>query len=61
MNVQQALNNMVMVIEAALMNGKERDALRQSIQLVAQRCKRADELEKQVAEQEPENGNKIPK
>lgn len=63
MNVQDALKNIVIVVEAALMNGQERDALRQSISIVVQRCKIADDLEKQIAAKKEletkEDGDKI--
>ena len=51
MKVQDALKNITVVIEAALMNGPERDALRQSVAIVAQRCKLADELAKEKADE----------
>lgn len=46
MTVQEALQNVNIVVENARMTGPERDALRESIKLVLQRCQRADELEK---------------
>lgn len=45
MTVQEALQNIVNVVSNAKMTGPEHDALRQSIGLVAQRCKLAGESE----------------
>lgn len=50
MKVQEAIQNIAIVISNARMTGPEHDALRQSITFVVQRCKVADELEKQIAE-----------
>lgn len=50
MTAQEAINNIAIVISNARMTGPEHDALRQSIAFVVQRCKLADELEKQIAE-----------
>ncbi len=47
MTVDEALNNIDIVVAGTKMNRQEHDALRQSVILVAQRCKRADELEKE--------------
>jgi len=47
MTVNEALQNIDIVVAATKMNRQEHDALRQSVVLVAQRCKRADELEKE--------------
>ena len=47
MTVNEALQNIDIVVAATKMNRQEHDALRQSVTLVAQRCKRADELEKE--------------
>ena len=57
MTIQEALQNVNIVVENARMTGPERDALRQSIRLIIQRCQRADELEKNPfipEEQHPE-------
>lgn len=48
MIVQEALTNIGVVVSNARMTGPEHDALKQSIALVAQRCKRADELEEEI-------------
>ena len=47
MTVNEALQNIDIVVAATKMNRQEHDTLRQSVTLVAQRCKRADELEKE--------------
>ena len=47
MTVEEALQNIDIVVAATKMNRQEHDALRQSVVLVAQRCKLADELEKE--------------
>jgi len=47
MTVNEALKNIDIIVANARMNRQEHDALRQSVILVAQRCKRADELEKE--------------
>ena len=44
MTPQEAIDNITIVISNARMTGPEHDALKQSIILVAQRCKLADEL-----------------
>ncbi len=49
---QEALQNITIVISNARMTSSEHDALKQNIAFVAQRCKRADELEKQIKERE---------
>ena len=48
MTVDEALQNIDIVVAATKMNRQEHDALRQSVMLVAQRCKKADELEKEI-------------
>ena len=47
LTVDEALKNIDIIVANARMNRQEHDALRQSVTLVAQRCKRADELEKE--------------
>jgi len=47
LTVDEALKNIDIIVANARMNRQEHDALRQSVILVAQRCKRADELEKE--------------
>jgi len=47
LTVDEALQNIDIIVANARMNRQEHDALRQSVALVAQRCKRADELEKE--------------
>lgn len=48
MTVNEALQNIDIIVAATKMNRQEHDALRQSVMLVANRCKRADELEKEI-------------
>lgn len=45
MTVQQAFGNVINVVSNAHMTGPEHDALKDSIKLIAERCKVADELE----------------
>ena len=45
--VNEALQNIDIIVANAKMNRQEHDALRQSVITVAQRCKLADELEKE--------------
>lgn len=45
LTVQEALKNIVAVTSNARMTGQEHDILKQSINTVAQRCNKADELE----------------
>lgn len=45
MTVQEALQNIDIVVSNVQMKRQEHAALQQSITLIAQRCKRADELE----------------
>jgi hypothetical protein len=47
MTVNEALQNIDIIIANTKMNRQEHDALRQSVTLVVQRCKLADELEKE--------------
>ncbi len=47
MTPQEAINNIAIVVSNARMTEPEHDALKQSIALVAQRCKLADELAKE--------------
>lgn len=47
MTVQEALQNIGVVVSNARMTGPEHDALKESILLIAKRCQRTDELEKQ--------------
>lgn len=47
MTVEEALQNIDIIVAGTKMNRQEHDALRQSVMLVARRCKRADELEKE--------------
>ena len=47
MTVNEALQNIDIVVAAARMNRQEHDALRESLGVVARRCKRADELERE--------------
>lgn len=56
LTVQEALQNIDIVVSNARMTGPKHDALKQSIELVTQRCKLADELEK--ANQASEEGKK---
>ena len=46
MTVNEALQNIDVVVANARMNRQEHDALRQSLGIVAQRCKDYDELKK---------------
>ena len=48
LTVNEALQNIDIIVAATKMNRQEHDALRQSVILVANRCKRADELEKEI-------------
>lgn len=48
MTVQEALQNIDIVVSNVQMKRGEHAALQQSISLIAQRCKRADELEKDL-------------
>lgn len=47
MTIQKALQNINIVTSNARMTGPEHEALKESILLIAKRCQRADELEKQ--------------
>jgi len=49
MTVNEALQNIDIVVAAAKMNRQEHDTLRQSVIIVAQQCKRVDESEKEIA------------
>lgn len=55
MTVNEALQNIDVVVAAARMMRQEHDALRELLGVIAQRCKRADELEqeKTIAETSP--------
>ena len=46
MTIQEALQNIDIVVSNVQMKRGEHAALQQSISLIAQRCQRADELEK---------------
>jgi hypothetical protein len=48
MTIDEALQNIDIVVAAVKMNRQEHDALRQSVALVANRCKRVDDLEKEI-------------
>lgn len=48
MTIDKALQNIDIVVAATKMNRQEHDALRQSVILIAQQCKKADELEKEI-------------
>ncbi len=48
MNIQEALQNIDIVVSNVSMKRAEHQALQQSVSLIAQRCKRADELEKEA-------------
>lgn len=50
LTVNEAMKNIIVVVRNAKMNGDEHDALRDSINLVAQRCDLADKLEKEKNE-----------
>ena len=47
MTIQEALQNIDIVVSNVQMKRAEHAALQESISLIAQRCKRADELEKE--------------
>jgi len=47
LTVDEALKNIDIIVANTRMNRQEHDALRQSVMLVANRCKRADDLEKE--------------
>ena len=47
MTVQEALQNIDIIVSNVQMKRGEHAALQESISLIVQRCKRADELEKQ--------------
>ena len=47
MTIQEALRNIDIVVSNVPMKRAEHQALQQSISLIQQRCKRADELEKE--------------
>lgn len=48
MTVQEALQNIDIVVSNVPMKRAEHQALQQSVSLIAQRCQRADELEKET-------------
>ncbi len=50
MTVQEALQNIDVVVSNARMTREEHDALRESLGIVTQRCKRADALEQKEKE-----------
>lgn len=52
MTVQEAIQNIATVVANTRMTGPEHDALKQSIAVVVQRCKLADELEKEKKEKD---------
>jgi len=45
LTVQEAFNNIINVVSNAKMTGPEHDALKESIGVIAKRCKVADDLE----------------
>lgn len=47
MTVQEALQNIYIVVSNIQLKYSEHQALQQSVGLIAQRCQRADELEKE--------------
>lgn len=47
MTIQEALRNIDIVVSNVPMKRAEHQALQQSVSLIAQRCKRADELEEE--------------
>jgi len=47
MTVQEAIQNIENVVSSSLMNCKDHAALQQSVALVAQQCKLAEELAKE--------------
>ena len=47
MTIQEALKNIDVVVSSVPMKRGEHIALQQSVELVTQRCQRADELEKE--------------
>ena len=60
LTVPEALKNIDIVVASVGMKREEHDALRLSIAVVAQRCARADELEKE-AKKQPKKEVKKPK
>ncbi len=60
MIVQEALNNITIVVSNTRMTGPEHDALKQNIVFITQRCKLADELEKKIAEIKKEKDAETP-
>ncbi len=64
MVIQQAIKNVAVVVSNAKMTGSEHQTLQQNIQFIAQRCERADELEKKFKKElkkESKNGRaKVP-
>lgn len=52
MTIQEALQNIDIVVSNARMNRQEHAALQESIAIVAQRCQLVDELEKNIKELE---------
>lgn len=48
MTIQEALQNIDVVVSNTQMKREEHQALQQSISIIAQRCKLADELEKEA-------------
>ena len=52
LTVQEALQNIDIVVSNAHMDRKEHQALQQSVMLVAQRCELADRLEKAIVKAE---------
>lgn len=51
LTIDEALQNIDIVVAAARMTRQEHDALRESLGIVARRCKQADELEKEKQEE----------
>lgn len=60
LTIQEALQNIDIVVSNTKMTSPEHDALKESILLVAQRCKQADELEKIISEQKKEKDPEEP-
>ena len=57
MTIQEALQNIDIVVSNVQMKRSEHAALQQSISLIAERCKRADELEKENQEMDKARKN----
>lgn len=48
MTIQEAIQNVDVVVSNARMNRQEHAALQQSLAMIAQRCQLADQLEKEI-------------